>query len=146
MTDGKTPSFPHDCPSCGAPAYIGGPGMPAQCTNGHAKDGKPCPFFSEDNWIRWIMELPDPGDPEPEEESERPDSELTDAEWSAKHLDIDEEAITEPGIGSSTLGGQHTIVWPDSTKKILDELEKLIDEVPEPFVLTTGSDSTKIEV
>ena len=51
--DPKTGSAPHDCPDCGAPAYVGGPGMPCQCTN------RECPFYSEDCWVLHVMELPD---------------------------------------------------------------------------------------
>ena len=53
MNDPKTGSAPHDCPDCGAPAYVGGPGMPCQCTN------RECPFYSEDCWVLHVMELPD---------------------------------------------------------------------------------------
>ena len=74
MSDPKTGSAPHDCPNCGSPAYIGGPGFPAQCTS------RPCPFYSEDCWVRWVMELPDDGDP----------------------LEIDEDAKTSPGLGVPT--------------------------------------------
>lgn len=61
--ESKTPSAPHACPNCGEPAYVGGPGFPAQCTS------RPCPFYSEDCWARWVLELSDPGDPEPDDES-----------------------------------------------------------------------------
>lgn len=53
VTEEKTGSAPHDCPNCGSPAYVGGPGMPTQCTS------RVCPFYSEDCWVRWVMELPD---------------------------------------------------------------------------------------
>ena len=53
MNDPKTPSACHDCPDCGAPAYIGGPGMPTQGTN------RECPFYSEDCWALHVLELPD---------------------------------------------------------------------------------------
>ena len=75
----KTPSFPHDCPSCGGPAYIG-MGVPAQCVNVTAKDNRPCVFFAADALTLWVNEMPGTKEPEAEE------------------LDIDEEAKTKPGL------------------------------------------------
>ena len=53
MSDPLTPSAPHPCPSCGEPSYVGGPGMPTQCTS------RECGFFSLDCWVRHVTELPD---------------------------------------------------------------------------------------
>lgn len=72
MIDPKTPSCPHACPDCGAPAYVGGPGFPAQCTS------RVCSFYSEDCWVRWVMEIPD--------------------DETGVEFDIDEDAKTDPGL------------------------------------------------
>lgn len=52
MTIDTTPSAPHECPNCGEPAYLGF-GVPAECTN------RLCPFWSQDCWVKHVMEIPD---------------------------------------------------------------------------------------
>ena len=121
MNDPKTGSAPHDCPDCGAPAYVGGPGMPCQCTN------RECPFYSEDCWVLHVMELPD------EEVGQELDIEDEDTQPWIKMPSFQDLYATK---GRSILDGllpavPHAKVDPPLTpeqKKALKILDKAIDK------------------
>ena len=115
MTDPKTPSAPHECPDCGEPAYIGF-GLPAQCTS------RECPFWSEDCWVKHVVELPD--------------------EEIGVEFEIEDEPTHPKLLGLPTLDDYlfayanpppiKSLVYQQSRAKV----QKAIDETPVPFVLS----------
>ena len=125
MNDPKTPSACHDCPNCGAPAYIGGPGMPTQCTS------RECPFYSEDCWVLHVMELPD------EEVGQELDIENEDTQpWIKLPLVIDKLPL---GAQLALILGGYKLPAPKpltpKQQKALDTLDAAIDKIPDPFFL-----------
>jgi len=134
MNDPKTGSAPHDCPNCGAPSYVGGPGMPTQCTS------RECPFYSEDCWVRWVMEIPD------EEVGQEFDIEDEDTQRYLKmpslsdmYDDVDTGAqVRDLFYPPKSLGGPwrytHSMnpMTPEQKKVMKDALDAAIDKYPVP--------------
>jgi hypothetical protein len=125
MTDPKTPSAPHDCPQCGEPAYVGGPGMPAQCTQ------KGCIFYSEDAWVLHVLELPDVEDPFEDVDTEPNGF----AAW-----------LPEPKLSFPSLDDYlHAYPNPPPIKNLTykqqaDKVNDLIDKMPVPWIILDDKD------
>ena len=132
MNDPKTGSAPHDCPNCGAPSYVGGPGMPTQCTS------RECPFYSEDCWVRWVMEIPDE---EVGQEFDIEDDEPTvpDGGW-LKMPTLKDQYANKGGpwrynhtLDDVDTGAQvRDLFYPPKVLGILDALDAAIDKIPVP--------------
>lgn len=122
MTDPKTGSAPHACPECGEPCYIPF-GLPAECTN------RECLFYSEDCWVRHVMELPDQTCGEGGEEFDIED------EDTVPFLKL--PSLTDLLHGYTAV--QKQLDAADTGRAIvdaIDQLDELIDQVPTPFYLT----------
>ena len=118
--DPKTPSAPHDCPNCGEPSYLG-LGVPGQCTN------RECPFWSEDCWVKHVLELPDDEEGVEFEIEDEPTIPFLKFPSLADMLNLD------------NMPSSLDMLPPDTSQRIKDQITKVeeaIDAMPVPFILT----------
>ena len=118
--DQKTPSAPHDCPNCGEPSYLG-LGVPGQCTN------RECPFWSEDCWVKHVLELPDDEEGVEFEIEDEPTIPFLKYPSLADMLNLD------------NMPSSLDMLPPDTSQRIKDQITKVeeaIDAMPVPFILT----------
>ena len=122
--DQKTPSAPHDCPNCGEPSYLG-LGVPGQCTN------RECPFWSEDCWVKHVLELPDDEEGVEFEIEDEPTIPFLKFPSLTDLLNIHPDTPTlSPNQLARLRVAMHNV------RGSIAKVDKDIDTMPVPFVLT----------